>query len=644
MKKVLSHSFVLLFLLFFAGIVFLSCKITDNQQKNLRPFLKKIIWLYKKTNVNIDGDSIPIAVMFTDSNYLPIENVRCSLIVDDTKREYLSDELGYILFRIPKENKKVSCMCPSKLTANLVLSGEFFSYDKIVNIETGEGMKKITSSGIRILYPSGEDDIAKKIMETMKKEKEFIKNTLGIEPVTWIVILTYKSEPIFYLSSYGISLGVDSIDFRMDYIRRNYISVLVHEWVENTLLHKIGIYDSKTSNRWIGDGLAQYVEFEWLKEEWPEYFSHSYITLFSSLLHDDGKVYNLLEWKRSTPSLISLILKKQTEEMWIEEDRKYWFTPYFWAKIVDKSKKENVIQEFLKGFRNLENKNSKNIIQLLSRLTDLDIKTELVISVKEVRDNITKYWPIPIPPEDMAMIKGGKFIMGDNKNQSTTPAHEVKLNPFLIDKFEVSNKKFCEFLNEKGNQIEGEAYWFNEHRSEQIEKVKDKYYPKKGFEKNPIMYISWFGAQAYCKWAGKRLPTEAEWEYAASNAGKTKYPWGSKWCETCCNWKENGKLDGYIMTCPVDGFINGKNRYDCYNMVGNVFEWVSDWYGTYKAISEKNPKGPDKGSLKVHRGGCYKYEIKWQNSTARIGGEPQAKFPCVGFRCAKNAYPIETDK
>jgi formylglycine-generating enzyme required for sulfatase activity len=232
--------------------------------------------------------------------------------------------------------------------------------------------------------------------------------------------------------------------------------------------------------------------------------------------------------------------------------------------------------------------------------------------------------------------------MGDTISSLTSPAHKVWLDSYFIDKYEVSNDEFCNFLNDMGNQKEGGAYWFDESSNPEIERINGEYKPKKGYEKHPVRYVTWYGANAYAKWAGKRLPTEAEWEYAASNGGTTKYPWGNEWCDTCCNWEEEGKLDEYEFTCPVDAFESGKNKYDCYNMVGNVFEWVSDWYGSYKVEFQKNPGGPEKGELKVHRGGCYKYEKEWQTSRARIGGLPTTAYPCVGFRCAKD-IPINLE-
>jgi len=246
-------------------------------------------------------------------------------------------------------------------------------------------------------------------------------------------------------------------------------------------------------------------------------------------------------------------------------------------------------------------------------------------------------------PQDMVLIPEGEFIMGDSTtpststSTSTSPSHKVWVDSFLIDRYEVSNEEFCKFLNAVRNQKEGGKYWLDEQRNSEIIRANGKYQPKKGYEKYPVRYVTWYGANAYAKWAGKRLPTEAEWEYAASNGGTTKYPWGNKWCDTCCNWKEDGKIDGYESTAPVDAFESGKNHYGCYNMVGNVWEWVADWWSnSYEMKFQKNPKGPQNGVAKIYRGGCYKYDKKWANSKVRNGSQPRLSWDCVGFRCAKD--------
>ncbi len=644
MKRALFVSMILLVL---SAFLFSSCKQSDKGETDLGPVFKKLTKVYKIFKASVPGDSIPFAFMITDSSLNPVENFCCTLVVDNENISYCTDSIGYILFKIPKGCKKINLPWHYDLVPNLLLSGTFkegYTLGKSGGkIETGESMAKTTSHNIRLIYPNQEGEFAKKIMTTMIDEKEFIRNILSIEPIPWIVIMSKNEveKPLFSLSSFYVNLAFDSIS-----IKSNFLFFSVHEWVEVTLSDKLHIYGNKKSNRWIGDGLAQYVTFQWLKSVWPQFFCRDLQYIDSYLLNDDGVIYDLLRWKEAKISDIKKLSKKSHKTEWkiSIDNRGYWYTPYFWAKIIDKSGKKNLINEFLLKFSILEVKSQDSAVIILNRLTGLDIKKELIISSKEVHENIRKYWPIPKVPENMVFIRGGVFMMGDSTHKDTSPSHKVYVNSFFLDKYEVSNEQFCKFLNAVGNEKEGNTYWFAEEKNKQIEKINSKYTPKKEYENYPVTCVSWFGARAYCKWAGKRLPTEAEWEYAASYAGRNKYPWGSEWCEKCCNWKEDGKIDGYIKSAPVDAFKNGRNIYGCYNMMGNVFEWVYDWYGLYKAEYQEDPKGPKSGSLKVHRGGCYKYSKEWENSRARIGGQPQYSYPCVGFRCAKNVFPIETDK
>jgi sulfatase modifying factor 1 len=190
-------------------------------------------------------------------------------------------------------------------------------------------------------------------------------------------------------------------------------------------------------------------------------------------------------------------------------------------------------------------------------------------------------------------------------------------------------------LNSQGNRREHGARWLDERNNPEIEKVNGKYRVKAGYENHPVRYVTWYGAAAYAKWAGKRLPTEAEWELTASNYGTTSYPWDDrKWHDDYCNWGDGGELDGFELTAPVDTFLMTKNHDDCLNMVGNVSEWVTDWYAPYNPADTLNPLGPSKGSQKVHRGGSYNDDKEWLTTRARRGADPSESSPYIGFRCA----------
>jgi len=245
---------------------------------------------------------------------------------------------------------------------------------------------------------------------------------------------------------------------------------------------------------------------------------------------------------------------------------------------------------------------------------------------------------------NMCLIQpDGPFVMGDTMVEFSKPLRNIHLKSFFFDLYEVSNKQYCEFLNAVGNHLEGGTYWFNETSYSDILMEDGTYKVRKERENYPVTCVSWYGAKAYARWVGKRLPSEAEWEYAASNGGTTLYSWGNEWYSDYCNWGDDGELDGFEFKAPVNSFEDGKNLYGCYNLVGNVFEWVADWQTRYDSADTINPQGPQEGKLKVHRGGCYKYPEAWQDSHDRIGGPPYVTYPCVGFRCAMDVTKTENE-
>ena len=180
----------------------------------------------------------------------------------------------------------------------------------------------------------------------------------------------------------------------------------------------------------------------------------------------------------------------------------------------------------------------------------------------------------------MALIPAGSFEMGDSKNEPedwmkrSRPVHRVELDAFYLDVREVTVGQFREFVNQSG-------YSYNRWNDVA------KYSP---WDWYPMVYVNWNDTTAYAKWAGKRLPTEAEWEYAARGGlvGK-RYPWGDQITHDDVNY--SGTF--------------GANGYGLYDVAGNVWEWCQDWYGEnyYSSSPVKNPLGPDTGSMRVLRGG-----------------------------------------
>jgi formylglycine-generating enzyme required for sulfatase activity len=250
------------------------------------------------------------------------------------------------------------------------------------------------------------------------------------------------------------------------------------------------------------------------------------------------------------------------------------------------------------------------------------------------------------------MYGGDKYCQRRQYNHEL-PQHEVLVDAFWIDKTEVSNAQFCKFLNAKGNQSEAGIAWLEPgagHRGVvygYIDEINGMFTPKTGYENYPVIEVSWYGAAAYSKWVGGRLPTEAEWEYAARGPASSIYPWGNEFNGRNVNYRDSsftfdnqGKdtafNDGYTRWAPVGSFPNGASWCGALDMVGNVHEWVGDWWAQdYYAISPaKNPQGPNIGTLKIGRGGSW-YDPNWHVRTAyRKGLSPSSvRMHWIGFRC-----------
>jgi formylglycine-generating enzyme required for sulfatase activity len=239
----------------------------------------------------------------------------------------------------------------------------------------------------------------------------------------------------------------------------------------------------------------------------------------------------------------------------------------------------------------------------------------------------------------MSLVPSGLFEMGNNndKHSAAGPIHTVYLDDFYIDVYEVTSAQFVVFLNEKGNQVEDGLSWLDKSGRNMY-----LYYlgggqweAVKGFENYPATNISWYGARAYCTWRGARLPTEAEWEKAARGGLEGKIlPWGNDY-PICQKGAQNGATD---WEChgprPVGEYQ--PNGYGLYDMVGNVFEWVADWYsvGYYGTLPPgvANPQGPETGYAHVRRGGSWKtygYDLSVSYRFNGLYGEAED-----GIRCA----------
>ena len=223
----------------------------------------------------------------------------------------------------------------------------------------------------------------------------------------------------------------------------------------------------------------------------------------------------------------------------------------------------------------------------------------------------------------MILIPAGEFQMGSTLQNDSKPTHTVYLDAFYMDVYEVTNNQYAKFMN--GTNHEAPKYWDN---------------PILTMNNRPVVGVSFWDAQAYCKWAGKRLPTEAEWEKAARGGlSMRSYPWDGEISHKYANYSGKGAGDVWDdITAPVGSFP--PNGYGLYDMAGNVAELCSDWYDSqYYSISPKqNPIGPSWGTARVLRGGGWRDSENSLRVSYRSFLDPYyANFNHIGFRCVQNA-------
>ena len=227
--------------------------------------------------------------------------------------------------------------------------------------------------------------------------------------------------------------------------------------------------------------------------------------------------------------------------------------------------------------------------------------------------------------------------MGSNDGDSDEkPIHKVYVDDFYIGKYEVTNEQFCKFLNEKGNQREGGVTWLNiTSQYCKIVKQSGRYVPVSGYANHPVIEVTWYGARAYCKWAGGRLPTEAEWEYAARGGNKSKgYKYsGSNNVESVAWYR--GNSGG--RTHPVG--TKQPNELGLYDMSGNVWEWCSDWFGSdyYSKSPYENPTGLSSGWARVLRGGSWYLTANICRVALRRRNGPDNSSSTDGFRVVQDS-------
>ena len=269
---------------------------------------------------------------------------------------------------------------------------------------------------------------------------------------------------------------------------------------------------------------------------------------------------------------------------------------------------------------------------------------------------------------EMVVIPAGPFAMGSNAQdvargvdecrtrarpgiepkceawfRSEGPQHQVILDAFAIDRYEVTNAQFEKFVAATGYRTTAErdgSGWVRREKDsswtwEQMTGATWRAPGGPGTSAgptHPVVQVSWSDANAYCTWAGGRLPTEAEWEKAARGSDGRRYPWGNEWDATRANARHAIKGPAAVGSYPA-----GASPYGAHDMSGNVWEWTADWYAPdyYAQSPDRNPKGPPTGDQRVLRGGSWINEHFFLALPHRVEGKPGARANNLGFRCAR---------
>ena len=242
--------------------------------------------------------------------------------------------------------------------------------------------------------------------------------------------------------------------------------------------------------------------------------------------------------------------------------------------------------------------------------------------------------------DEMVLIPAGEFRMGsDLDNEDEKRINAVYLDSYYVDRYEVTNQEYTAFLNAVGRIHDADGYVIIDLESPycRIKQVDGKYQVQQGFEHHPVLTVSWFGAEAYARWRGKRLPTEAEWEKAARGRIEGKeYPWGNTASHAHANYEGTEDIDIWLFTAPVGSFV--PNGYGLYDMSGNAGEWCADWYGNHAHTPDRF-RTPEKSELKpsrVVRGGNWATDAPFLRCAFRTSSAPGLTHETIGFRCAKN--------
>ena len=265
-------------------------------------------------------------------------------------------------------------------------------------------------------------------------------------------------------------------------------------------------------------------------------------------------------------------------------------------------------------------------------------------------------WGGPAVGGEMVYVPAGSFTMGSTQNPDEQPVHSVYLDAFYIDKYEVTNAEFKQFIDAGGYSFPG--YWSPAGWAWRVQNGITQpmgwgaIHSGPAWPGFPVFGVSYYEAEAYANFVGKRLPTEAEWEKAARGNDARTYPWGEGIDGSRANYANSGDpyddnttpigfYDGRLHPNPPFQTTNSPGPYGAYDQAGNLWEWVKDWYSStyYSQSPPSNPQGPPTGSSRVVRGGG------WGDTTAYLrcarrsgygyGGDPSGRSLYLGFRCAR---------
>jgi len=359
------------------------------------------------TKIN-NSDSLPVFVTFCDSVGEPVPGVKLEVETRKAQLEGISDENGEVVLWVSrKDRRKIKAMAygqqPFKQRFSFTFSGESESEHvglltifrvlreaRNMPIITGEGMEKLTEGNIRVLYPVGYEEAAQITLDAMLAGEAVIDSVVGMRLIQFKAILSPDSFRRLHAGGgWGVEPEPDSSDL---------FGSFVHEWVETSLNKLYYVYygDDVTYTRWIGDGLANYAAFTVAELFYPQ--DRGLGQLYDEELpcYDPDKTYDLKEWK--SPTVTNPQGGKSVGFFG------YMIAPYFWAKVVEKSGNPELIPEFLEAYQVSEDKSSEAAISILAELSGLDIEAEMVITGKEYRENVGRYWPEP-PAETDAEIE-----------------------------------------------------------------------------------------------------------------------------------------------------------------------------------------------------------------------------------------------